>query len=498
MPTPQVLDELLRRLRLRGGQDAACELQALIDWLGRQIGAEVALVDRTGEVDLSTARFAPDVLAGVRPVLTQLSGGRLAAAASQVGAVHVRCEALGRQVPRPVLAVVSPSPLTRASMTLVSHVGTLAEMARRARQADDLASRHRQAAAQLRLAVFMALMTGEPTLARRMTTGAVPPLLDAERLRVHLLRCPSPDRGRLIDAHQDASGYHGRGLMVRCPVYDDHLICLLPTDDDDDSTGDGLAAPLRELVRDNPHYALGISAPVPLPATARAYDQARHALAVARHTPDRVVDHHGRPPLAALLPRRQALAWARAFLKPIREAPRLTVDITSLALNFPRSGVARLLGVSRNTVTAHLTRVQDALGLDLRDPHSRADLALALAITGLPLPHGDTVAVPSPPPSTDRLLSTEAAITWAHAFLKPLLLGTDGTVHRTLRAWIEAGADAQRTARGLGISRTTVRAHLCTAEQLLRRSLLTPGPGTHELAHAFRIADRAPWTVAPP
>ncbi|MFF9484629.1 helix-turn-helix domain-containing protein [Streptomyces sp. NPDC014676] len=492
MPTPQVLDELLRRLRPRGGQDAARGPQALMDWLGRQIGAEVALVDHTGKVDLSTARFTPGVLAGVQPALAQLSHGRMAAAASQVGAVHVRCEALGRRVPRPVLAVVSSSPLPRESMTLASHVGTLAEMVRRAQQADDLALRHQRAAARLRLAVFMALMTGELTLARRMTAGAVPPLLDAERLRIHLLRCPPSDRGRLIDAHQDASGYHGRGLMVRCPVYDDHLICLLPTDDDDDGNGGGLAESLRELVRDNPHYALGISAPAPLPATARAYDQARHALAVARHTPERVVDHHGRPPLAGLLPRRQALAWARAFLEPIREAPRLTVDITGLALNFPRSGVARLLDVSRNTVTAHLNQVQDALGLDLHDPHSRADLALALAITGPPSPDGDTVTVPSPPPSTDRLLSTEAAVTWAHAFLEPLLSGADSTVRRTLRAWIEAGTDAQRTARDLGISRTTVRAHLRTAEQLLQRSLLAPGPGTHELAHAFRITDRAP------
>jgi DNA-binding CsgD family transcriptional regulator len=154
--------------------------------------------------------------------------------------------------------------------------------------------------------------------------------------------------------------------------------------------------------------------------------------------------------------------------------------------------VARLLDVSRNTVAAHLKQVQDILGLDLRDPHSRADLALALEVTGLPEPFGDTGAVPSPPPTTDCLLSTEAAVTWAHAFLEPLRAGTGGSVHQTLRAWIEAGADAQRTARDLGISRTTVRARLGTAEQLLRRSLLTPGPGTHELAHAFRIADRAP------
>ncbi|MEU1004633.1 helix-turn-helix domain-containing protein, partial [Streptomyces tibetensis] len=88
--------------------------------------------------------------------------------------------------------------------------------------------------------------------------------------------------------------------------------------------------------------------------------------------------------------------------------------------------------------------------------------------------------------------ATDAAITWAHAFLQPLQSGTDRTAHQTLRAWIEAGTDAQRTAQNLGISRTTVRAHLRTAEQLLKRSLQTPGPGIHDLVHAFRIADRAP------
>ncbi|MGQ4388506.1 helix-turn-helix domain-containing protein [Streptomyces sp. SAS_270] len=492
MPTPQVLDELLRQLRLRVGQDADLDSQTLIDWLGRQLGAEIALVDRAGKVEVSTARLTPDVLTGIQLVLTQLSSGQLAAAASQVGVFHVRCEALGRQVPRPVLVVASSLPLTRESLALASHVGVMIEVLRRARQADDLALRYQQAAARLRLAVLGAMMAGELTLARRMTAGAVPPLLDAERLRIHLLRCPPSDRGRLIDAYQDASGYHGRGLMVRCPVYDDHLICLLPMDHDGDSADGSLAAPLRALVRDNPDYALGISAPVPLPATARAYDQARHALAVACHTPDRVADYHTRPPLAGLLPRQQALAWARAFLEPIREAPRLTLDITSLALNFPRSGVARLLDISRNTVTAHLTRAQDALGLNLQDPRSRAELALALAITDLPPPDNNAVTEHVPTPSVDSLLSTEAAITWAHAFLQPLQPGTDRTVHQTLRAWIEAGTDAQRTAQTLGISRTTVRAHLRTAEQFLKRSLQTPGLGTHDLVHAFRIADRAP------
>lgn len=63
-----------------------------------------------------------------------------------------------------------------------------------------------------------------------MTTGAVPPLLDADRLRVHLLRCPSADRDRIARAHQDPYGYHGQALMVHCPVFKEHLICLIADD----------------------------------------------------------------------------------------------------------------------------------------------------------------------------------------------------------------------------------------------------------------------------
>ncbi|MEV0776928.1 hypothetical protein [Streptomyces sp. NPDC050428] len=42
------------------------------------------------------------------------------------------------------------------------------------------------------VAVLQALLAGEPLLARRLTAGAVPPLLDAGGLRVHLLHCPRP------------------------------------------------------------------------------------------------------------------------------------------------------------------------------------------------------------------------------------------------------------------------------------------------------------------
>ncbi|WP_433432961.1 helix-turn-helix domain-containing protein [Nonomuraea sp. CA-141351] len=47
----------------------------------------------------------------------------------------------------------------------------------------------------------------------------------------------------------------------------------------------------------------------------------------------------------------------------------------------PRSAVARLLDLSCNTVTAHITRAQRALRLDLANVRSHAEVHLALALT---------------------------------------------------------------------------------------------------------------------
>jgi DNA-binding CsgD family transcriptional regulator len=497
-----VFDVLLRQMRrgLARGTDA--QPQRIADRLAHHTGADIALVDAHGRALVATAGITPDLIAALRPVLAELAGRRLAAAATEAAGLHVRCEALGPAAPGPVLVVAAPSPPAREVTALASHTGTVIEALRRLHRADDAARRYQDAVARVRVAVFMALMAGDLALARRMTVGAVPPLLDRERVRVHLLSCPPGDRDPVIERFQDASGYHGRHLMLRCPVFDAHVICLVA---DDDGEGDsGLAALLRSMVRDTPRYALGISAPHPLAETARAYEQARHALAAARGTPQRAAPYQGAAPLARLLPRTAARAWADAVLAPVRPLPRLSLDVVRLALAFPHTGVARLLDISRNTVAAHLRRVEEALGADLRRVDARADLALALAVDDLaPLgPIGSDGPVGSdgqggsdgtrPAPRLDALLAREEAATWAETFLKPVFDGPHDPVADTLRAWIASGTDAQRTSRELGINRTTVRARLRTAERLLNRDLLVPGPGTHDLVHALRIADRAP------
>ncbi|WP_331772862.1 helix-turn-helix domain-containing protein (plasmid) [Embleya sp. NBC_00888] len=152
-------------------------------------------------------------------------------------------------------------------------------------------------------------------------------------------------------------------------------------------------------------------------------------------------------------------------------------------MNMPRSAVAHLLGLSRNTVAAHIRRAEQALGRDLADVHSRAAVHLALALSSSGAgPEPDDY---QPVPSLDHLLSTERAAVWSRATLRPL----DARHRRTLQAWIDADTDARQAACRMGVSRNTVRAHLRTAEALLGLDLLTTGTGIHEVVHALHITN---------
>uniref|UniRef100_UPI0034DDEE7C helix-turn-helix domain-containing protein n=1 Tax=Streptomyces harbinensis TaxID=1176198 RepID=UPI0034DDEE7C len=90
------------------------------------------------------------------------------------------------------------------------------------------------------------------------------------------------------------------------------------------------------------------------------------------------------------------------------------------------------------------------------------------------------------------LLATEAARRWARALLRPLAGPEQARVRATVHAWIGANTDVRRTALALGISRTTVTAHLRRAEGLLHRDLSATGAGVHELALALRISVSRP------
>ncbi|MGC9541847.1 helix-turn-helix domain-containing protein [Streptomyces sp. UG1] len=483
------LDGLLREVRRQASRGAEPDVREVLDWLHRHTGAHVALVaEDRGTVESSTAGFPREIRRSLAPLLARLSGGQLAAAATQADGWNVHCEVLSVHESRPVLVAAARSVLSPEAIAVISHTGSVITLLRRAGDGERTWRGFQYKARQVRFAVLQALLVGEPTLARRMTTGAVPPLLEADRLRVYLLHCPPAHRDGIVRAYQDPSGYHGRDLLVHCPVFKEHLICLI-ADDADDRAADGSRGQaggrgegLRRLVRDNPGYALGVSGPHSLDTTAGAYGQAAHALAAARTTTGRVVSYQGQTPLDGVLPRRPALAWARDVLRPLDSLPTITVDITHMLMSMPRAAVARLLDLSRNTVTAHIRRAEQALGLDLADVRSRAAVHLALAVTSAcTTPEADEQ---QPPTALDDLLRTERAAAWAQTFLRPLT----ATQQHTLQAWIDANADAQQAARHLGISRNTVRAHLRAAEAQLGRDLLTTGAGIHDIVHALHAS----------
>ncbi|MBA0052244.1 PucR family transcriptional regulator [Streptomyces sp. AJS327] len=488
------VDGLLREVRRQTSRDTGPDVQDVLNWLHRQTGAQLAVVVHdAGTVESATPDFPHGVLDRLTPLLARMSDGQLAAAATPAGPLHVRCEALGAHDARPVLVVVGRTEPTPDEVALTSHAGTLLALLRQAGNGDRAWLGYQDKAHQVRFAVLHALMAGDPMLARRMTTGAVPRLLEADRLRLHLLYCP-PARGSGIAwAHQDTAGYHGPDLLMRCPVFKDHLICLIAEDADGTAPAGGHGRALRRLVRDNPRYALGISGAHPLGGTTAAYVQATHALAAARAAPGRVAHYHARTPLEGVLPRQGAVEWASELLRPLATAPRASADITGLSLRMSRSGVARLLDLSRNTVTAHLRRAERALGQDLTDVHSRATVHLALAIS-----EAGPASLPDhhrAPPSLDGLLRSEPAAAWAQTVLRPLC---DRHL-RTLRVWIDTNTDAQRAAVRLGVSRNTVRAHLRAVEALLGLDLLTTGAGVHDVVYALRIAGaRAPWAPCTP
>ncbi|MFE7113629.1 helix-turn-helix domain-containing protein [Streptomyces sp. NPDC057575] len=482
-----VLEGLLREVRLQASRGAGPDVQKVLEWLCRQTGVHAALVtDDAGTVESFTAGFPHEVLEPLAPLLVRMSGGQLAAAVTQSGELHVRCEALGPHEPRPVLVVAGPSKPSPDAIALISHTGSVLTLLRRAGRTDRIWHDYQHTTHQLRFAVLSALLSGEPILARRMTTGAMPPLLDADRLRLYLLQCPSIDRDRIVRTYQDPSGYHGSGLMVQCPVFKHHIICLFTDDEAPDGPGGklrGHAETLHRLVRDNPRYAMGVSGGHPLHAAAEAYSQAAHALAAAPTAPSRVASYHGRTPLEGVLPRQAAQQWARTLLRPLDTATKTSTDITRLTMNMPRSAVAKLLGLSRNTVTAHLKRVEASLGLDLTDVRCRAAVYLALALSSSrPAPEPD---YDQPLSTLNDLLRTERAAAWASATLRPL----QDRHRRTLQAWIDANTDAQHAARALGISRNTIRTHLRTAESVLGLDLLTAGTGIHDVVHALHITN---------
>ncbi|MFF7975960.1 helix-turn-helix domain-containing protein [Streptomyces sp. NPDC007905] len=466
-------EQLLDHLRPAGR-----EPRRVVGWLGPAVRATVCLQDAHGGL-LAGERLPLD-----ETVLADVVTGRISSAALEDGERHVRMVRIRHPEQGPaagaVLAVARPEPFDRRAAEIVNRTAGVLELLLRERELTEAGRRLRRATADLRLAILQLLMVEDTVSARRVAAGLWPGLLEEDSARVYVVEGPPAERDTLADACADATD--GEALVVRCPAMDGHVIVVSPKP----SAGERL----RSLVDGRPGTFLGGSLRQRLARTATAYRQAISALAVARFRPDQAAVYAERTHPERLMHPAALRAWSAGVLRPLDRLPHhIRAELlatTRLGLEFTAVSAAKVLGVSRNTVRARMDRVEALLGTDFSDLTTRAAAHLALNTEATQDPYGPDDPAPDPPAPArlGDLLASTALRAWARDLLRRLD-GDGRDLRGTLRAWLAADSNAERTARDLGVHAQTVREHVRAAEPVLERQLLAMGSDLYEvvLAH---------------
>ncbi|MBN0046709.1 helix-turn-helix domain-containing protein [Streptomyces actuosus] len=457
--------QLLDHLR-PAGRDAG----KVVAWLSGTVRAAVSLRDGTGHL------LAGEPVPVDEGLAADVVGGRIASAAWDGQGRHVRLVRVGLPDSAGVLAVSRTAPFDRSAADVVTHTAALLELLLRARESAATGYRLRQAAADLRLAILQLLMVEDPVSARRVAAGLWPGLLDTDTACVYVVEGRPEDRDRI--AEECLTATREEALVVRCPAIDAHVIVVAP--------GEAADEALRAVV-DRRHDAyLGGSTRQRLACTAGAYGQAVSALAVARFRPEKTAVYAERTHPERLMDPAALTAWTARLLRPLEELPCHVggelLATTRLGLEFTAVNAAKVLGVSRNTVRARMTRTEGLIGADFSDLTARAAVHLALNAR-ICLPEEER-SVPDVRARFFDLLAGPAVLAWAHDLLRRL--DDDARDLRgTMRAWIAAGGNAERAAQRLGVHAQTVREHVRGAEPVLERQLLAGGRDLYEvvLAH---------------
>ncbi|AXI78486.1 helix-turn-helix domain-containing protein [Peterkaempfera bronchialis] len=454
-PGPTRAEDALALVRLAGRRGA---VQAVLEWLGRRTGGAVALVAGDGSVLASSPhRPSDEALAAVRESYRR---GMPSGVVGGPGARIVHLVALGRE---PYLVLDGCE--SHRHGTLLADAARILGLCRQSEEAERLRRRTELTEARSREAVLHLLMGGGVAVAHRIA-GAMGARLPSP-VRVYIVECPK--RRRPAIAERLARSMGGQAWIVPCPVRFNHLIALAPA---------GTRPWEQAIVEQVPECRVGASDEVALRETPLGYEQAFHALAVARGVPDRWARFSRNIGLAPLLGPEGAY-WAGELLGPClsyqparRTDPGAEELLATLGswLAFG-TGASRHLKIHRNTLAARLRLIKALLALDLPASlaaQSAAWLALRLH-TGYPRPTGRPADLPT-------LLAAPAAQTWAHVQLSPLGSATD-----TVRAWLRADARLPETAADLGISLPGARKRLLRAEERLGRSLLHAPSAKYEL-----------------
>ncbi|KUL59320.1 hypothetical protein ADL28_17645 [Streptomyces violaceusniger] len=487
-------DNVLALARLASRRGA---VQDMLGWLARRAGGPAVLVGDTGRVlagpggehDPAVTRPAADAAVELhrRGAPSAVLGG------GEGPPVHLI--ALDTD-PSTYLAVIGPDD-PHCGMLLADAARTLAlcwrlEQAERARRRIESAEEHS------REAVLHLLMVGSVPAAQRIA-GALRPALPAV-VQMYVIECPHPRRREIARRIDREAG--GAAWIVPCPVRPNHLLALVPPE----TTGpaaevsDGPHPPLPAsldllIVRLVPECRVGVSAAVALRDTPTAYEQAIHALAVARNAPERRAGFGGDVDVTVLAGP-EGYLWASELLAPcLRYAPARRADpgpqelLGTLGSWLSFGGAAsRHLKIHRNTLAARLRHLDELLGVEVsRSLAAQSAAWLALRLHTAPQAAAARAQAPPGPTATlDTVLGTPAAGTWARAQLRPLEQARPTAGLETVRTWLRADARLPAAAAALGISLPGARKRLTRAEDVLGRSLLTAPSAKYELWLAMR------------
>ena len=465
---------------------------ALVRWLAQRTGCWAGLLDRSGAV-----------LVGALPALEPAAASLLADALDDMfgrglrtfvadGDAHAAI-LLAVDVPAgvqgPVLAFVGADSVPRS---LAADAAVLLGTCWWAGETQRIRALVEDADARCREAVLHLVMSRHISTAVQIASALRPPLPDP--LRVYVFESSADERDEVVRCCIELAG---RGaFIVRCPVYRRHVIVLAAVHNSGRLPGNRSME--IAVAEDVVGCVAGAGDVVALRDTAVGYEQAIHALSVARGRAERWARFDAKLDLPTIVGP-EGLRWASALLNPlITYVPARSTDpdaqeLTATAQSWLLFSMAatRHLKIHRNTLSGRLQRIEELLGLDLSRADHQALLDLALRIRATPCnPETLRPADPDTAVPLDELMRAPAVQQWAQTTLRPVRAAADSSpLELTLRAWLSSNSRLSVTAEELGISVSGARKRVSRLEQVLRRSLLHGPSARHDLWLAMHAAD---------
>ena len=317
--------------------------EGLLEWVARETGAEVKVVDGHRE------QVWPEEVKKQAGLLRELVRGR------ERGPVrgtsdgrYVEVWPVGVGPPHRLLVASRAGAGTGRRQIGLQQVAVMVAGLLREEEVSEREHRLRAAVLAARTSGFQYLMVGDVTSAGRAVEPLAPGLTAAGVVQLAVVEiAPGEDRAEVAAEVEEALQW-GRSLTVLCPVDDSQIIVIW----------DGAQAPVQTVLEPvaeaAPERAVGVSGRGPLEHAARLYGAAAVSVEAARRTAGGVAVHDGRPPLSELLDA-PARAWARELLAPLEEnlAPaerRRLLEVCQAAIAMGSAGAGRLLGLHQETV----------------------------------------------------------------------------------------------------------------------------------------------------